>query len=202
MHRDCVLDGTRGLCGDQGYLDEWPKLYERVMILQHKGAGLAPWNIEQYELSARESVACVDGAPLIFYHYHAFRWLGAFLGRALVVPSLGYDFTPRQLRLIYRPYVAALATAERSARATKAGARLPQPCVGGDEKGAWRRWRISARVRERSGGSATGSCLAGARGKREFVRWPWPCRYCRCNAAVCGASGSRSRSPARHGRAG
>jgi hypothetical protein len=138
----CVLDGTRGLCGDQGYLDEWPKLYQRVTILQHKGAGLAPWNIEQYELSARESVACVDGAPLIFYHYHAFRWLGAFLGRALVIPSLGYDFTPRQLRLIYRPYVAALATAERSARATKAGARLPQPRMGGDEKGAWRRWRI------------------------------------------------------------
>jgi hypothetical protein len=138
----CVLDGTRGLCGDQGYLDEWPKLYDRVTILQHKGAGLAPWNIEQYELVAGESKVHVDGAPLIFYHYHAFRWLGAFLGCALVVPSLGYDFTPQQLRLIYRPYVAALAAAERSARATRAGSALQQPRMGGDEKGAWRRWRI------------------------------------------------------------
>lgn len=138
----CVLDGTRGLCGDQGYLDEWPRLYDHVAILQHKGAGLAPWNVEQYELSAGEPVVRVDGAPLIFYHYHAFRWLGAFWGQALVIPSLGYDFTPLQSRLIYRPYITALAAAERLARATKSGARLPQSHIGSAERGAWRRWRI------------------------------------------------------------
>jgi hypothetical protein len=138
----CVLDGTRGLCGDQGYLDEWPKRYDRLTILQHKGAGLAPWNVEQYALTARGPVACVDDAPLMFYHYHAFRWLGAFLGRALVIPSLGYDFTPLQLRLIYRPYVAALAAAERSARETRAGSGLPRPRIGADEKAMWRRWRV------------------------------------------------------------
>lgn len=138
----CVLDGTRGLCGDQGYLDEWPKLYDRLTVLQHKGAGLAPWNIDQYEIAAQKSDVLVDGTPLVFYHYHAFRWLGAFCGRALVIPSLGYDFTPRQLRLIYRPYVGALATAERSARATRAGSGLPQPRIGSNEKEAWRRWRV------------------------------------------------------------
>ncbi|HWE72077.1 MAG TPA: putative nucleotide-diphospho-sugar transferase [Stellaceae bacterium] len=138
----CVLDGTRGLCGDQGYLDEWPKLYDRVTVLQHKGAGLAPWNVEQYALSERSLGACVDNAPLIFYHYHAFRWLASFLGRVLVVPSLGYDFTAQQLRLIYRPYVAALAGAERSARATRSGADLPRPRIGADEQAMWRRWRL------------------------------------------------------------
>src|SRR6185437_12967039 len=34
----CVLDGTRGLCGDQGYLDEWPALYDRLTVFKHKGA--------------------------------------------------------------------------------------------------------------------------------------------------------------------
>jgi hypothetical protein len=138
----CVLDGTRGLCGDQGYLDEWPRLYERLTILQHKGAGLAPWNVEQYEVAARGSDVLVDGTKLIFFHYHAFRWLAAFLGRVLVIPSLGYDFTPRQLRLVYRPYVAALAAAERSARGTRTGSRLPRSRIGADEKAMWRRWRM------------------------------------------------------------
>jgi hypothetical protein len=138
----CVLDGTRGLCGDQGYLDEWPRLYDGVTILQHKGAGLAPWNVEQYEVAARGSDVLVDGTKLIFFHYHAFRWLAPFLGHVLVIPSLGYDFTPLQLRLIYRPYVAALAAAERSARGTRAGADLPQPRIGADEKAMWRRWRM------------------------------------------------------------
>jgi hypothetical protein len=60
----------------------------------------------------------------------------------LVIPSLGYDFTPLQLRLIYRPYVAALAAAERSARGTEAGTGLPRPRIGADEKAMWRRWRM------------------------------------------------------------
>jgi Nucleotide-diphospho-sugar transferase len=140
----CTLDGTRGLCGDQGYLDEWPALYDRLTILRHKGAGLAPWNLEQYELSRKAGYTYVDGAPLIFYHYHAFRWLGACLGRGLVVPSLGYDFTPSQLQLIYRPYVAALAAAERSVRLTRLGAELPRTRIGSDEKSTWRRWRLFA----------------------------------------------------------
>jgi hypothetical protein len=145
----CTLDGTRGLCGDQGYLDEWPVLYDRLTILQNKGAALAPWNIEQYELARRSARVLVDGAPLIFYHYHAFRWLAAGFGHALVVPSLGYDFTRQQLRLIYRPYVAALAMAEQSVRPMQRGAELPRSRIGSDEKSARRRWRLFA-TQERS----------------------------------------------------
>lgn len=138
----CVLDGTRGLCGDQGYLDEWPARYDRLTVLQHKGAGLAPWNIEQYALAQRGGTPQVDGVPVVFYHYHAFRWRGAFFGWALVISSLGYDFTPLQLRLVYRPYVAALAAAERLASSTASGRRLPRPSWGRDEQAAWRRWRL------------------------------------------------------------
>ena len=123
----CTIDNDRGLCGDQKYLDEWPLLYRRLTIFQHPGAGLAPWNIEQYELTDDPAGPVVDGKPVIFYHYHALRLLVADLfGRSLMVPSAGYDFTHRQLRLIYRPYAAALRSAYRDAVACAAGDRLPR----------------------------------------------------------------------------
>lgn len=124
----CTIDGARGLCGDQKYLDEWPQLYRRLTIFQHPGAGLAPWNIEQYDLTNDPAGPAVDGKPVIFYHYHALRLMIANLfGRSLIVPSAGYDFTHLQLRLMYRPYAAALRSAYREALACAAGARLPRP---------------------------------------------------------------------------
>jgi hypothetical protein len=124
----CTIDNDRGLCGDQKYLDEWPQLYRRLTIFQHPGAGLAPWNIEQYELTDDPSGPVVEGKPVIFYHYHALRLLVADLfAHSLMVPSAGYDFTHRQLRLIYRPYAAALRSAYREAIACAAGDRLPRP---------------------------------------------------------------------------
>lgn len=137
----CVLDGTRGLCGDQGYLDEWPALYDRLTITRHKGAGLAPWNIERYALSSEGRTICVDGVPLIFYHFHDFRLLREGFGRALVIPSLGYDFTAQQLQLIYRPYVRAYAAASREARCVTANS-LPRWPIAARERSAWRRWRL------------------------------------------------------------
>lgn len=138
----CVLDGTRGLCGDQGYLDEWPARYDRLKILQHKGAGLAPWNVEQHALAGERGATHVDGLPLIFYHFHGFRLLGQFWRVALALPSLGYDFSALQLRLIYRPYVRAIAAAERDARRVDAGKRLPASRITAVERAAWLRWRV------------------------------------------------------------
>lgn len=124
----CTIDNERGLCGDQKYLDEWPQLYRRLTIFEHPGAGLAPWNIERYDLTDNPPGSAVDGKPVIFYHYHALRVLVADLfGRSLIVPSAGYDFTKLQLRLIYRPYSAALRSAYREALACAAGDRLPRP---------------------------------------------------------------------------
>ncbi|MGO8085215.1 hypothetical protein [Rhizobium leguminosarum] len=33
--------------GDQKYLDEWPDLYANCHIIEHPGAGVAPWNYEK-----------------------------------------------------------------------------------------------------------------------------------------------------------
>jgi hypothetical protein len=62
--------------GDQKYLDEWPTLYPSLCILQHKGAGIAPWNYSQYHFAKNEvNLITVDGALLVFYHFHQFQLL-------------------------------------------------------------------------------------------------------------------------------
>jgi hypothetical protein len=62
--------------GDQKYLDQWPNLYSKLHILQHLGAGVAPWNYSQYNFRCdAQGVITVDGLPLIFYHFHQFQLL-------------------------------------------------------------------------------------------------------------------------------
>ena len=45
-------------------------------VLQHAGAGLAPWNFDRYDFGGSERTGyTVDGAPLVFYHFHQFQLL-------------------------------------------------------------------------------------------------------------------------------
>lgn len=62
--------------GDQKYLDRWPANYRNLHILQHLGAGVAPWNYGQYRFGQDAGgTPTVDGAPLVFYHFHQFQLL-------------------------------------------------------------------------------------------------------------------------------
>jgi len=73
----CYARLEDGRMGDQKYLDAWPDLFgNSVCILQHKGAGIAPWNFSNYSYSVKNSSIYVDGSPLIFYHFHQFQILG------------------------------------------------------------------------------------------------------------------------------
>jgi hypothetical protein len=62
--------------GDQKYLDAWPEKYSSTHILQHPGAGIAPWNYAQYTFGVlADGTLSVNDAPLIFYHFHQFQLL-------------------------------------------------------------------------------------------------------------------------------
>jgi hypothetical protein len=62
--------------GDQKYLDRWPMLFEGVHVLQHVGGGVAPWNFSNYQIRQQpDGVLQVDEVPLIFYHFHGFRFV-------------------------------------------------------------------------------------------------------------------------------
>lgn len=62
--------------GDQKYLDDWPERYASCHIIQHVGAGIAPWNYSQYSFGCNsDDQITVEGALLVFYHFHQFQLL-------------------------------------------------------------------------------------------------------------------------------
>ncbi|NNH56682.1 hypothetical protein HLI01_07660 [Rhizobium laguerreae] len=72
----CYYRLEDGKMGDQKYLDEWPVLYPKCHTIAHTGAGIAPWNYEKLRFTEDSSgQILVDGAPLIFYHFHQFQLL-------------------------------------------------------------------------------------------------------------------------------
>jgi hypothetical protein len=124
----CVLDPARGLCGDQGYLNEWPALYPGLKILRHLGGGVAPWNLRAYEVSGTRSAPRVDCVPVVFFHYHSFRTVGvAALGPALgfvaAQPAYGYEFSRSANGLLFALYAGRIRGCHGALR--RAGFDLP-----------------------------------------------------------------------------
>ena len=103
----CHLDIKTGKCGDQMYLNDWPDRFPGVHVLQHRGGGVAPWNVDQCILRTQNGQVLVEDEPLIFYHFHSLRILGPETFR------LAYRFYIRAdvADLIYRPYTRALTEA-------------------------------------------------------------------------------------------
>ena len=103
---DCRMDPGAGRCGDQNYLDEWPDLYRRLVISANPGIGLGPWNIGKHRLDHGADKPCVDGRPIVFYHYHSLRIWRPRLGlKPVLMAGGGYTFASNVVRAIYRPYM-------------------------------------------------------------------------------------------------
>jgi hypothetical protein len=99
---DRVEDGR---FADQKYLDDWPQRFPNVMVLDHKGANLAPWNVFQYRVTQNDRHVLIDGQELIFYHFHRLKRLN----RWFCDPGLSQfrsHRVPREVRdWIYKPYL-------------------------------------------------------------------------------------------------
>lgn len=99
----CYYRYEDGKMGDQKYLDDWTTRFEGVVELQNPGAGLAPWNHEQYAYETNDNgQITIDGHVLIFYHFHAF----SFVNRSIVVPArhVHYPLTKQILISCFVPY--------------------------------------------------------------------------------------------------
>lgn len=129
----CKLDPEAGYCGDQKYLDDWPDRFPGVRVLQHPGAGLAPWNITNHRVARLGKSVTADGWPLIFYHHHSFRLTNWHLaGTRVAIAARGYRFTREHLSLIYQPYLRTMTQELAIVR------RIAPGFSGGIEKVGWR----------------------------------------------------------------
>lgn len=95
-----------GKFGDQKYLDNWPQQFAGIYDLPNEGAGLAPWNIQQYEILCDNKALRVRNKKtlqdweVVFYHFH---WL-RFLDDKRV--DMGtYTLSQKVKEGIYHPYI-------------------------------------------------------------------------------------------------
>ena len=104
-----------GKFADQKYLDDWPTRFRDVHVLANAGAGIAPWNVSAHPITVGEGGLRAGGAPLVFYHFHAFKRLLPWL----FDPGLaryGATMTHELERSLYLPYLAELRGIERTLR--------------------------------------------------------------------------------------
>ena len=88
----CYARFEDGKFGDQKYLDDWVSRFDGVHVLQHLGGGLAPWNIQQYDLDKCQF-------EFIFFHFHNYKMIDN--GKI----ELGmYKLSESVLNTFYKPY--------------------------------------------------------------------------------------------------
>jgi hypothetical protein len=76
----CYDHKEDGRFADQKYLDDWPNHFQNVVVLEHKGANLALWNLANYRLHCPDSNAVmVDDQVLIFFHFHGLKKVNGWL---------------------------------------------------------------------------------------------------------------------------
>jgi hypothetical protein len=105
-----------GKFGDQKYLDDWTTRFKGVHVLKHIGGGVAPWNIQQYNLTrdtenrwwiTENSTREKD--RLIFYHFHYVKFLSG--GR---VDISDYYFNDVNIFSLYAEYLTGITAANKS----------------------------------------------------------------------------------------
>lgn len=110
----CYYRLEDGKMGDQKYLDEWPQRFKKVHVLEHLGAGVAPWNFEQYEIGRDNNGRIrIDDMLLIFYHFHQFQILN---GRHYFYMSANYTVDKPAPLTIYKAYESVLENALKEVR--------------------------------------------------------------------------------------
>lgn len=97
----CYATPKDGKMGDQTYLDEWPGLYGKSLVISNNvGLDTAPWNVSQYKVTKKASSIFINNKPLVCYHFHQFR----IFGPKKFSRVHGFNLTKRVLNLLYVRY--------------------------------------------------------------------------------------------------
>ena len=60
----------KGRFADQRYLDYFEQMSSNVLVINHLGADLAPWNVSNYEICEKNGALYVDSYKILFFHFH------------------------------------------------------------------------------------------------------------------------------------
>lgn len=110
---DRVEDGK---FGDQKYLDHWETKFAQVHVLQNRGGGVAPWNIQQYQLRTENGKPFVmheserEWKPMVFFHFHGLKF---YREEMVQITTAIYDVNDEWKKKIFFPYVRRLMDAGR-----------------------------------------------------------------------------------------
>lgn len=112
----CFDRYENGRFGDQAYLDDWPALFNGVVVAQHEGIGMAPWRVGSVRLEHTGGMVTVQGWPLVFFHFSKMRRIARFLYHLHDWRFHRYRVDGALRHGIYAPYARALYSAERRIR--------------------------------------------------------------------------------------
>ncbi len=98
-----ILNG-KVVYGDQLYLEDWPSRFSgHLHVIEHPGAGVAPWNYEKYQLT-KIAPFLVDSLPLIFYHFSSHQF-GFFLARKMGTTYSAVSPIPAEIYNYYENFL-------------------------------------------------------------------------------------------------
>lgn len=106
----CYSRLEKGKFGDQKYLDDWTERFNNVHVIKNRGAGLAPWNIQQYEIINPDNFSFKisnntlnENFKMIFFHFHNLRFI--IDTETIIVAPSKFDLSVNVKNLIYVPYI-------------------------------------------------------------------------------------------------
>jgi hypothetical protein len=111
-----------------------------LVILQHKGVNVAPWNLPEARVEIRSGVITVDGDPLICFHFQGFKhFLGPIYESGLRGFRVPLDSTLRHR--VYQPYLAEIVAQENDLKRAgiTAGRAHSQRYLAEGWRGMWQR---------------------------------------------------------------
>lgn len=103
----CYERHENGKYADQKYLEQWPMLFDRVKVLEHKGANVALWNVADYRIYEENGKVMVSGFPLVFYHFAGLKQLSRFVFNPGLPLTMGIPSKVLRNK-VHRPYIAEL----------------------------------------------------------------------------------------------
>jgi len=96
-HEWCYAAGDETRYGDQKYLDDFPKKYNGVHVIENIGCGVAPWNLVAFDFRNQ----------LILFHFQSFRIRSPQILSA-TIPKIEKCNLPDFKKLVLIPYFKSL----------------------------------------------------------------------------------------------